>query len=107
MSKRQLCTSPDAKAKRSKAKYLCKFQEQWIKDFDFINKSVKSDNHAFCTYCRVDFSVGAGGRNDINRHTEAKKHKDHVKALAKVTKMNQFIAIGNDQVDQVIPFFLS
>ena len=33
------------------------------------------NNHVFCKVCRVDFSVGHGGKNYVNQHARSVKHK--------------------------------
>ena len=35
--------------------------------------------HAFCTECRSDFSLAAGGSNDIRNHIQTTKHQTNVK----------------------------
>lgn len=99
MSKRS--HSPNALKIRSRAKYMCKFQQDWIKDFEFVQRSTKSDNHVYCTFCKVDISVGAGGKNDLTRHSTSKKHSDHVKALKKVAKLSHFMPVGDKELDEV------
>jgi len=42
--------------------------------FDFVIKSTKSDEHAFCTVCSADFSIVHGRRNDITQHAGTIKH---------------------------------
>ena len=97
-----LSTPPPPK----KRKYASKFQESWLtsKDFDGIAKSHKGETYAHCKYCRADFSVAAGGKNDIDRHVGGKKHKSSVKALSTTVKTGgiaQYMAVGAD-VDGVI-----
>jgi hypothetical protein len=39
-----------------KKKYNCKFQADWIKDFQFLRPSSLGNESSFCTLCSVNFS---------------------------------------------------
>lgn len=86
-----------------KIKYASKFQESWLKnkDCDGIVKSHRGDTYAHCTYCRADFSVAEGGKNDVDRRVGGKKHKSSVKALGTTVKAGgiaivQYMAVGTE-----------
>lgn len=98
--KMKRASSPVQK-KVSKAKYLCKFNEKWTKDFQFIQKSEISDHYVFCTFCKTDFSIGAGGKNDISRHGKGKKHQEIDKALKNAHKISEFVPVGEKEIDKV------
>ncbi|XP_061913464.1 uncharacterized protein LOC133656395 [Entelurus aequoreus] len=56
-------------------KYACKFQSEWKQEFQFIQDSSKGKGYVACKFCRTDFSIEHGGRNDIIIHERRAKHK--------------------------------
>lgn len=68
-------TSPPRKRKR----YYSKFNADWLKAFDFLHRSKKGEQYAFCTFCHTDFSISHGGKNDIEKHRDTEKHRDSYK----------------------------
>lgn len=50
-----------------------------MKVFNFVHRSKKGDQFAFCTFCHFDFSISHGGKNDIEKHRETEKHRDSYK----------------------------
>ena len=67
----QTCMSlsgPSASVK--KKKYNCKFQADWMKDFQFLRPSSLGNESSFCTLCSVNFSVASGGLYDVKRHAK-------------------------------------
>ena len=68
--------TPEKKGKRSTT-----FKDTYKKDFPCIRESRKGPTctHAFCTECRSDFSLAAGGSNDIRNHIQTTKHQTNVK----------------------------
>ncbi|XP_061887882.1 uncharacterized protein LOC133638881 [Entelurus aequoreus] len=60
---------------KKKKKYVCKFQDGWKKEFQFIQDSSKGKGYAACTFCSSDFSIEHGGRTDVVAHERSEKHK--------------------------------
>ena len=84
-----------------KAKYSCKFRPELCKEFEFITKSSTGNaSSVYCKYCRKDFSISAGGSNDIRRHALCQKHKDAEKAK-KITKPLNFVSKNDDLTTKV------
>ena len=52
--------TPEKKGKRPTT-----FKDTYKKGFPCIRESRKGPTHTFCTECRSDFSLAAGGSNDI------------------------------------------
>ena len=48
------------------------------------------DVHAFCKVCKVDISIGNGGKSDVKRHVGKAKHKKQKQAAQDSNKINQF-----------------
>ena len=65
-------------AKRQK--YRSKFQPDWEKEFVGIKSFPNDQLRAFCTYCRANFSVAYGGKNDVVRHVETPTHARSVES---------------------------
>jgi len=38
-------------------KYSCKFQKEWITEFDFVQPSRLGVNHVYCSFCNTDFRL--------------------------------------------------
>lgn len=56
-----------------KRKIEQKFKDEYC-SFDGVQKSKLDDKHAFCIYCRCDFAISHGGRDDCRKHVGTKKH---------------------------------
>ena len=65
------------KDRNKKERRPVSFRKEYSIEFPCITSSRKGTQHAFCRICRSDFSVAAGGKNDINRHLEKQKHKNN------------------------------
>ena len=61
--------------KKKKKKYLQKFKPQYKKDFPDMISSSKGAEWAFCTKCKLHFTISHGGKNDIKRHVSCESHK--------------------------------
>lgn len=80
-------------------KYSCRYRSAFEKEFPYVSKSSTSATSAYCKLCKRDFSVAAGGSNDIKRHAQCKKHKEAVKAK-KITAALSFPQ-GNEMISKV------
>lgn len=58
-----------------------KFRKEYHEKFSFITRSTQSDSHAFCTICRVNFSVSHGGMYDVKKHIATDSHTSKNRAL--------------------------
>ena len=51
-----------------KSKRLVAYCDDMSREFPYMKRSKKGENSIFCSICRVDFTIGHGGCNDIVRH---------------------------------------
>ena len=58
-----------------RAKYMCKFSDKIAQEYPDITRSKLGDVHAFCKVCKVDISIGSGGKIDVKQHVGKAKHK--------------------------------
>lgn len=65
-----------------RAKYSCKYKAEWAREFTFIQPVAADNTSVCCSWCKSNFSVSAGGKNDISRHCQSAKHKSHKKMLS-------------------------
>ena len=66
-----------APAPKKKKKYLVNLNTKWSDKHSFIKQSRKGDTFTFCEFCRSDFSVGHGGKNDVKKHIATPKHREY------------------------------
>lgn len=78
--KRKLSDSNELRSAQKKPKVVQKYKQDYNSEWPVLKASSTSISSAFCTLCRVDFSVAHGGRNDCQRHINTKKHLDIVNA---------------------------
>ncbi|XP_063215641.1 uncharacterized protein LOC134527170 [Bacillus rossius redtenbacheri] len=62
-------------------KYLTVYNKAYSDKFPCILTSKKGDHFAFCSLCRSDFAVSHGGRWDVVKHIQTKKHQDNVRCV--------------------------
>ena len=77
-------TSIPSKLSTKKPKYQCKYQKACEEEFSGIKKSTKGDSFVLCTYCNEHFSIAHGGKNDVKRRVERRKHVDNVHSANRV-----------------------
>jgi len=53
--------------KKEKKKVLWKYRPSYEIKYSVIRKSRIGNNHAYCTACRCDFSVGHGGIGNMEK----------------------------------------
>ena len=75
---------------RKRAKYICKFSDKIAQEYPDITRSKLGDVHAFCKVCKVDISIGNGGKSDVKQHVGKAKHKKQKQAAQDSNKINQF-----------------
>ena len=62
-----------------KPRILQKFLKDYSSVWPVLKASAKGANFCHCETCRLDFSIGHGGRDDCKRHVSSKKHTDYAK----------------------------
>ena len=75
---------------RKRAKYMFKFSDKIAQEYPDITRSKLGDVHAFCKVCKVDISIGNGGKSDVKQHIGKAKHKKQKQAAQDSNKINQF-----------------
>ena len=60
-----------------KPRILQKFLHDYTTDWPVLKPSTKGANFCYCCTCRLDFSIGHGGRDDCKRHVACKRHKEY------------------------------
>ena len=45
-----------------------KFSDKIAQEYPDITRSKLGDVHAFCKVCKVDISIGNGGKSDVKQH---------------------------------------
>ena len=58
-------------------KRICKWRKDFEENFK-VFKSRRGSSFAHCSICNADFSVAAGGINDVKRHLDTQKHQSFV-----------------------------
>ena len=73
------------------------YNSKYGTEFDFITKSGKSKQHAFCTICRRDISIAHGGRSDIVLHRKSKLHIGNFESESSSTpKITSWMSTSQD-----------
>ena len=77
------------------------FLKTYLNRFPFIRecktKGEDSKFYAYCAYCSSDIFIGAGGANDILRHSKLMKHKKREESHKEQPRLNVFMK--NRQLD--------
>ena len=77
------------------------FLKTYLSRFPFIRecktKGEDSKFYAYCVYCSSDIFIGAGGANDILRHSKSMKHKKREECHNEQPRLNVFMK--NRQLD--------
>ena len=91
-----LSTDAPVAKKRSQI-YLSKYSS-----FPGIEPSSRGTSHAYCRYCRLDFSISHSGSGDIDKHRASKGHKK-VESSAKNTRpMTVFLERSGTAEDRAV-----
>lgn len=64
----------------------------------WLRKSDKKDgaSRAKCLWCNSDFSVGIGGKYDVNKHMRTELHKEMANAKVKQKSVAESFAVGEN-----------
>ena len=68
---------------------MCKFSDKIAQEYPDIPRSKQGDDHALCKVCKVDISIGNGGKSDVKQHVGKAKHKKQKQAAQDSNKINQ------------------
>ncbi len=68
-------------------KRVTTFKDTYKNDFPCIVESGEGPTYALCTVCRSDFSIAAGGANDIKNHIKTAKHQINLKHANATNKL--------------------
>ncbi len=75
-----------------------KFKSDYTRDFPCIKVSRKGNFHAYCSVCNCDFSIQHGGRDDIKRHIDTRKHTQNANSAAHSQPLTSFFNVaGSDE----------
>ena len=83
-------------SKEGKKRAYQKYKKEYAQQFP-VSTSSLGDYHAFCTVCSVDFGIGHGGINDIQKHIKTKKHLDHSKVRANTLPISKFFTSSSGE----------
>lgn len=73
-----------------------KFKKDYTVKYPVITVSRVSESHAFCSACRLDFSVAHGGMNDCTKHVGSVSHKQKASVAGQSQKITSFMS-GSSQ----------
>ncbi|XP_051165127.1 uncharacterized protein LOC127283960 [Leptopilina boulardi] len=82
------------------------FQEQWLTDPLFINwlkKSAKDGQYAYCFLCLKDISVYNMGRQSLLSHMKSKKHKEKLLVMQKTVDIRAQLSSPKSTSENYIP----
>lgn len=74
-----------------------KFKKDYTVKYPVIVPSRVSESHAFCTICRLDFTVAHGGLNDCTKHVGSVSHKQKASVAGQSQKITSFMS-GSSQL---------
>jgi hypothetical protein len=74
-----------------------RYKKDYCLKFPMLTASRVSESHAFCTFCKLDFSVAHGGANDCKKHCQTEAHKLRANAASKCqSKISGFVSKDAD-----------
>ncbi|KAK3738946.1 hypothetical protein RRG08_006513 [Elysia crispata] len=82
-----------------KRKVLQTFRVEYTQEWPCMLKSRIGPNHAFCTVCSADISIGHSGRFDITSHIASAKHKKRGECWKQMSISSMFVAKGASAED--------
>lgn len=69
--------------------YKCKFQNEWLNEYKWLQKVVGDDSKAKCKMCQSIFSIASHGHGALLQHKKSVKHNEAENAAAKSTSVDQ------------------
>ena len=88
-----------SEGKQKPQKFLMEYEQ-----YPCIKKSEKSEYHAYCTACKKDFLVSAGGKNDIvgkNGHFKSALHQNKAPKKNSLTSMGFTKEVDDTKLDVI------
>ena len=89
--------SPEKTSTPKKKKYAAKFNSKWIQSLQWVSRSDKGENYAYCKICNSHFSVAAGGKNDCDRHAQGTTHIKFSKTVSQSKPMSTLFLNAKNQ----------
>lgn len=83
---------------KNKTKRFCKFQSDWLKLPDFqswLRNTQDDEMSAFCSVCKLNFSVKFEGVAMVKKHANSKKHIQLVNAMNDSARLTKFFTKPN------------
>ena len=85
--------SPQRKKRR-----LCYYNEEWRKEFTWLESVPGNSSKARCKLCAATFSIAYDGKNAVSAHEDTKKHKEFHAAVASSQRLKAFFTTPNTVV---------
>ncbi|XP_041978531.1 uncharacterized protein LOC121735744 isoform X1 [Aricia agestis] len=88
-----------------KKKYSVSYKPDWEKDDLFegwLSKSNKGPDFAYCKVCSCDINITRGGKNDIKRHKETKKHESNKLKIRGQQSLDQMITKKSTSLEKLV-----
>jgi len=82
-----------------KQKRDTKFHSDWNKEYTWVQKSEKGEGFMFCSACKCNVSVKAGGMHDLKMHQATLKHQRNIKSIQSTPTVASLFTPSN--VDKV------
>ncbi len=73
---------------RRRKKYLCKLNNSWTEELNFLSRSHVNNAPTVCKVCRTDFNIGYVGENAIFQHIKSQRDIHTVEVQKSSTKHN-------------------
>ena len=77
MASKRTSEAPRQDRDAKKPRILQKFLLDYTTDWPVLKPSTKGATFCYCCTCRLNFSIGHGGRDDCKRHMACKRHKEY------------------------------
>ena len=77
MASKRMSKAPRQDQDAKKPRILQKFLLDYTNDWPVLKPSTKVATFCYCFACRLNFSIGHGGRDDCQRHMACKCPKEH------------------------------
>ncbi|XP_058847009.1 uncharacterized protein LOC117422312 isoform X3 [Acipenser ruthenus] len=83
-------SDPEDESFNKKRKHRNSYNHFWQECFDWVSPGSLGEMYAYCDICEINLNINHGGKNDLKRHGESKKHRKNAqkKKTWKVQKTN-------------------
>ncbi|MGH0155122.1 UNVERIFIED_CONTAM: hypothetical protein FKN15_075093 [Acipenser sinensis] len=83
-------SDPEDESFNKKRKHRNSYSYFWQECFDWVSPGSLGEMYAYCDICEINLNINHGGKNDLKRHGESKKHRKNAqkKNTWKVQKTN-------------------